>query len=243
MELLGTPLHPGRVQGRAALDPGAGPISGATGPPPILCCSRLDEAGPAGRASPWAGIVTDQRDLPSGAVLGLPAVGALPPELFRDGEVLALDGSVGRVELDGVEPVRVVTSFLEREDGRILLARRSERVGSFRGRWAGISGYLEDPTPFDQAVREVREETGIEASALELRSSGRLVYARDGGRIFVVAPFRFRTKVEAVRLDWEHTEFAWVEPSQIRRLDTVPRLDRAWEAVAPKAPASRRPNP
>ncbi|ELK44964.1 translation initiation factor aIF-2B subunit alpha, partial [Haloferax sp. BAB-2207] len=39
----------------------------------------------------------------------------------------------------------VVTVFL-RHDGRVLLTRRSDAVGTYQGRWAGVSGYVEgDP--------------------------------------------------------------------------------------------------
>ena len=133
--------------------------------------------------------------------------------------------------ISGVEEVRVVTAFLERDDGRILLLKRSPRVGSFQGAWAGVSGFLEDPTPLDQAYREVREEVGLARDALELRSTGAPVLARDGFRIFVVHPFRFRVYDPEIRLDWEHVRAEWVDPSEIRRRPTVPKLERVWESL------------
>ena len=50
----------------------------------------------------------------------------------------------------------VVTAFLRRDD-KLLLLRRSAAVGSYRGRWSAVSGYLEDPTPQAQARRETLE--------------------------------------------------------------------------------------
>ena len=49
----------------------------------------------------------------------------------------------------------VVTAFL-RARGKILIVRRSRKVGTYQGRWSGISGYLEDPTPHAQVLREIR---------------------------------------------------------------------------------------
>ena len=81
-----------------------------------------------------------------------------------------------------VEETHVVTCFLLRAGphGRdeLLILRRSGRVRTYRGRWAGVSGYLESartgaglgeppepgarpPSPEDQARREVQEETGL----------------------------------------------------------------------------------
>jgi 8-oxo-dGTP pyrophosphatase MutT (NUDIX family) len=164
---------------------------------------------------------------------GVPGVSGVDPELVRRGDRVAFDGSMGALELLDVTPVHVVTSFLEKDDGRILLLRRSGRVGSFRGFWAGVSGFLEEVTPKAQAFREIEEETGIPSPLLALVSEGAPVYARDRDRVYVVHPFRFRTGESEVRLDWEHSESEWVRPSEIRERSTVPRLKDAWEAVAP----------
>jgi len=57
--------------------------------------------------------------------------------------------------------------------------------------------------------------------------------------VFAIQPFRFRAGDVAVTLDWEHSEYEWVEPLEILRRPTVPKLDRAWDAVgAGSAPKS-----
>ncbi|MCI4340645.1 MAG: NUDIX domain-containing protein, partial [Thermoplasmata archaeon] len=168
----------------------------------------------------------------------IPTVGLLETDLFRDGDEVRLDGTLGTVELEGVRAVEVVTAFLERDDGRILLLRRSEQVGSFRGFWAGVSGFLEDPTPEAQAIREIREETGIVADELRLEGRGGPIYARDGGSMFVVHGFRFATRATQIRLDWEHSQSEWVDPSEIGRRPSVPKLAQVWNAVRPGASPS-----
>lgn len=165
--------------------------------------------------------------------LGVPAVGGIDRDVVRAGDLVRVDGDRGSLTLRAVTRHDVVTAFLERPDGRILVLRRSNRVGSFRGHWAGVSGFLEDPTPEGQAVREVHEETGVAPSDLALAARGRLVFARDGDRIFAIHPFRFRVGHVAVRLDWEHTEFAWIPPVELSGRRTVPKLTQVWERVAP----------
>jgi len=147
-----------------------------------------------------------------------------------------VNGTLGRFRIEGVEEVGVVTSFLERSDGRILLLERSEKVGSFQGHWAGVSGFLEASTPIEQAFREILEETGLGAEDIDLLSEGAPVLARDGFRVFIVYPFRFGARRTEIRLDWEHTRAEWVEPSEIRRRPTVPKLDRVWESVTAAPP-------
>jgi len=67
---------------------------------------------------------------------------------------------------DKLEEKHVVTCFLE-SDGKILLLRRSRQVGSYQGKWAGVSGYVESP-PDKQAMIEIGEETGLEAGDILL---------------------------------------------------------------------------
>ncbi|MFM1890987.1 MAG: hypothetical protein RLZ44_64 [Pseudomonadota bacterium] len=126
----------------------------------------------------------------------------------------------------------VVTAFV-RHAGRVLLVRRSDRVRSFPGRWAAISGYLEDPTPLAQAYRELREETGLGAEQLRLVAAGRVleVPSPPTGTLWVVHPFLFETdEPVAVRLDWEASELRWVRPEELADYPTVPKLREALAA-------------
>lgn len=172
----------------------------------------------------------------TGSVRNLPTVARVDADVLREGETVELNGTLGRFRIEGVEEVEVVTSFLERSDGRILLLERSDKVGSFQGHWAGVSGFLETASPLEQAFREIREETGLTANDVELRTEGAPVLSRDGRRVFVVHPFRFRALRTDVRLDWEHTRAEWVDPMEIRSRPTIPKLDRVWESVSPAPP-------
>jgi 8-oxo-dGTP pyrophosphatase MutT (NUDIX family) len=158
---------------------------------------------------------------------------------LREGEVVHVDGTAGSFSIDGVPDVSVVTAFLEQADGRILLLHRSAHVGTFRERWAGVSGYVEESTPLRQAIREIREETRIDVDARDLLSEGPPLAVREASKVFVVYPFRFRAGDERFHLDREHSRAEWVLPAEIGRRSTVPKLDRAWEAVAPSAVAHR----
>ena len=125
-----------------------------------------------------------------------------------------------------MERKEVVTAFL-RNGGEILLVRRSDKVGSYQGHWSAISGYLEDPTPLEQAQREIREETGLSDAEVCLVQTGEPIEARDHKTdvCWVVHPFLFEIdNREAVRLDWENTELRWVKPEEIDQFSTVPKL-------------------
>jgi len=119
----------------------------------------------------------------------------------------------------------VVTCFLE-SDGEILLLRRSDQVGSYQGRWAGVSGYIEK-TADEQALDEIEEETGLFGEDLKLTKKGEPLVVEDEklGVRWVVHPYLFHIKDRGkIKIDWEHKETRWIEPKDIGNYQTVPML-------------------
>jgi 8-oxo-dGTP pyrophosphatase MutT (NUDIX family) len=132
----------------------------------------------------------------------------------------------------------VVTCFLlRRDDGadRVLVARRSDRVGTYQGQWGAISGFVES-TPAAQALIEIEEETGLPPDAVRIIRTGTPLVVDDAAlaRRWIVHPFLAEVLAPAaIALDWEHTEARWVAPEAVATLDAVPRLAEALAAVYP----------
>lgn len=132
----------------------------------------------------------------------------------------------------------VVTCFLirRRRDGdEVLVLKRSDRVSTYQGRWAGVSGYLEAPStgsgqapsPLEQAYREIEEEVGLSRDGVRrLADAEPLTFDDESiGMRWTVYLFLFEAlRPEKVRLDWEHTESRWVKPDEVASLETVPGL-------------------
>jgi len=124
-----------------------------------------------------------------------------------------------------IKEKQVVTCFLE-SDGEILLLRRSEQVGTYQGRWAGVSGYIEK-TPDKQALVEIAEETGLDGEDIKLVRKGKPLEIEDEelGVRWVVHPFLFHINDRnKVKIDWEHKETRWIDPGDIDDYQTVPML-------------------
>ena len=141
------------------------------------------------------------------------------------------------------DPTHVVSCFLlwrDQSGDRLLLARRSERVRTYRGAWGAISGYVEPGvSPLDQAYQEIREETGLSSSDVSLLRAGEPLAFRDEmlAQDWVVHPFLFLAlRPDAAQHDWEAHEFAWVAPEAVSGLSTVPQLAEALARVYPPAP-------
>ncbi|QOS12969.1 NUDIX family hydrolase / eIF-2B domain protein [Haloferax gibbonsii] len=128
----------------------------------------------------------------------------------------------------------VVTVFL-RNGGRVLLARRSEAVGTYQCRWAGVSGYVEgDPDDAERdARRELAEELGVREADADLVRAGTPVSVADDGREWTVHPFLFDARSRGVDPNEELAAVEWVHPTAIRDRETVPGLWTAYRRVAP----------
>lgn len=132
-----------------------------------------------------------------------------------------------------MEAADVATAFL-RHDGEVLLVRRSDDAPTFPGRWAGVSGYVEDgEDPVAATRREVREEVGIEQCALARAGRSLSVEAPEYDTEFVVHPALFDAGGRGVSLGHELQDAVWVPATEIHRRETVPGLWAAYERVAP----------
>ena len=131
-----------------------------------------------------------------------------------------------------LEETHVVTCFLQFQ-GKILILRRSEKVGTYRGRWAGVSGYVEK-SPDEQTLTEIGEETGLGKEDVKLVRRGEPLEVIDAeiGKRWVIHPYLFQiTDPSKVKIDWEHKESRWIDPEDIGEYETVPGLKETWERV------------
>jgi nicotinamide-nucleotide amidase len=127
----------------------------------------------------------------------------------------------------------IVTCFIESEN-KILIMRRSGRVGKYQGLWAGISGFIEKNTPEEQAYIEIKEETGLDIKDLKLIKSGKTLEILDDKlKIkWLVHPFLFYIRyLDKLKLDSEHVESRWITPEDVESFNTVPKLKETLETV------------
>jgi 8-oxo-dGTP pyrophosphatase MutT (NUDIX family) len=124
----------------------------------------------------------------------------------------------------------VATCILMDEKGQILILKRSNKVGTYKGFWSGVAGYVEKgEKPIDTAFKEIREETGLNNNDVELIKTIEPIEVTDfyeGKRYdWKIYPFLFKTgKKSKVQIDWEHTKYRWIKPSELESFEAVPRL-------------------
>ncbi len=155
---------------------------------------------------------------------GVPMVDKVDLSLLRDKDVCTVDGEKGTVELPNVKESKVVSCVLVDGD-ELLILKRSDKVGTFKGCWAVVSGFVEEgEVPVQTAIREMTEEIGKRPS--DPIRAGEVVHVRDGPRMWSVHPFLFKASDRNITIDWEHTEYKWISLSDLGKYQTVPGLDR-----------------
>ncbi len=124
---------------------------------------------------------------------------------------------------------KIVTSFI-RDNEKLLILKRSDKVKSMKGLWAGISGIIEkNEEPLKRAKIEIFEEVGITEDMITLvRSSEEMrinspQYENHEWEIF---PFLFEAKNPAIKLNWENSDFKWINVEELENYETVPSLQK-----------------
>ncbi len=126
-----------------------------------------------------------------------------------------------------------VLNCLGRHGSKILIVKRSEEVGFYPGFWHGIAGFLDDHmSPEEKAKKELAEETGIGPERVIGISTGPVIRMDDPqyGKIWHVHTLLADVDTDKVDLNWEATEYRWVEPNELEKYELVPGFRKVVES-------------
>jgi dihydroneopterin triphosphate diphosphatase len=113
------------------------------------------------------------------------------------------------------------------EELEVLCLRRAPG-GRSAGSWEAVHGHI-DPgeTPVDSALRELREETGLEPERLYNLSQVEGFYRQGANEVVLIPVFAaFVARQARVRLSEEHDEHEWLRPQAARVRVSWPRIRR-----------------
>tara|TARA_B100000929_G_scaffold93444_1_gene73360 strand:- start:9160 stop:9564 length:405 start_codon:yes stop_codon:yes gene_type:complete len=124
---------------------------------------------------------------------------------------------------------RIVTSFLK-HNNKILILKRSQKVKSMKGLWAGISGIIENnELPINRARIEIFEEVGIKQEYITLIKSSDEITVESpqyANHQWIIFSFFFKTDTNDIKLNWENSEFRWINIQELKEFNTVPSLEK-----------------
>jgi ADP-ribose pyrophosphatase YjhB (NUDIX family) len=135
----------------------------------------------------------------------------------------------GRIDYTTSAVAPVVNCIVLHHD-RVLLLQRSERIGEGKGKWSGVAGYVDRLVPLEDIVlTELQEELEIsdrDVARIAVADS----YESDDHQAnvkWIVFPVLVELKrLPDITLDWEHTQYRWIDPSEIHNFDILPGQDR-----------------
>ncbi len=124
---------------------------------------------------------------------------------------------------------KIITCFLKNGD-KILIIKRSNKVKSMKGLWAGISGIIEKgEQPLSRAKIEIFEELGINNDEIELIKEAkemRIKSPQYENHEWVIYPFLFIVDNPKIKLNWENSDYKWIDVDEISNFETVPSLEQ-----------------
>ena len=124
---------------------------------------------------------------------------------------------------------KIVTSFIK-DNEKLLILKRSADVKTMKGLWAGISGIIEkNEEPLKRAKIEIFEEVGITEDEITLLKSAeemRVNSPQYQNHEWEIFPFLFEAKNPTIKLNWENSDFKWINVDELKNYETVPSLDK-----------------
>lgn len=142
--------------------------------------------------------------------------------------------SDGRIDYSNSDKAPVLTCFVK-YGNKILLLKRSDKVRVYQGLWNSVAGYLDEFRPLEEkAHEELREELGITADIIKQTKLGQPYELTDNKaqKIWIIFPVLIELNKEpAIKLDWEHTDYKWIDPNDLKSFDIVPDLDKTLAKV------------
>lgn len=112
------------------------------------------------------------------------------------------------------------------EDNRILILRRANYMKKFKGLWGFVGGSIDDKdkSPKDAAIRELKEETGLELTFNEERNCKEFAKKKNQDNSI---SYYFLVKLETspidnIKISREHSKYDWYDYENQKHYNWMP---------------------
>lgn len=116
----------------------------------------------------------------------------------------------------------------EPDRDKFLLVKRSSLRKRFPNEWEFPSGFMEEETEQEGALRELKEETGLIG---EVVKTGESFQVETEMYHFRIHPVLVKVEYGEIELTEEHEGYEWIKIEDITKYNTVPQLRKDLERV------------
>lgn len=136
----------------------------------------------------------------------------------------------GRINYSNSDSATVITVFIKYKE-EILILKRSNKVATYQGRWNTVAGYIDELKPIhEKIIEEINEEIGVKKDNILSQRIGKSYMFKDMkvNKTWIVIPVLVELKNKPdIKLDWEHTEYKWIKPEELKRYNIVPKIEES----------------
>ena len=135
----------------------------------------------------------------------------------------------GRIDYTHAKRALVINSVVVYGE-EILILKRSEKLTYYPGLWSGISGFIDEIKPIEDIVKkELTEELGISIDIIQQIRMGEVIELPSSkhDRVWMVYPILVELNQKpAIKLDWEHSAYAWIKPGELKGYEILSGFDK-----------------
>lgn len=125
---------------------------------------------------------------------------------------------LGQIDYTTARYAPVINCLVTHKE-KILIVKRSKDSKFYPGRWAGISGFLDDTKTIQEKVKEeLSEELGVKPSQI-VKIKTALVFEYEGRnykKVWIAHPVLVEIATDKLTLDWEASEYKWISPKEVK---------------------------
>ncbi len=139
-----------------------------------------------------------------------------------------------RINYTNSNKAPVLICFIKYKN-KILLLKRSEKVSTYKNIWSTVAGFIDEEKPLKEKIlEELKEELGILEKDIQKIKFAKPYEYNDKTikKIWLRYPILVQLKQKPkIKLDFEHTEYKWLNPKEITKYKTAPNLQKTLKLV------------
>ena len=138
-----------------------------------------------------------------------------------------------QVDFTNARYAPVINSVVQFKD-KVLIVKRSEKLNFFPGYWNGVSGFLDDKKSIKEKIKEeLFEEIGIAKKDFISVKMGNIFHQESPkyGKTWIVHPLLVEVTTDKIKLDFESSEYKWIDIVDVNKYKLLPGFDRVVEEV------------